>query len=114
MRRLVFVSAATGKNVDKLYSTLELVAKERRKRIGTGAMNRFLAKVDFERASVPMNKRVRILYMTQAAVSPPTFILVRRSRGEAALRLSAFPGEPDPRGVRLCRLADLDQDARAE
>ncbi len=38
-------------------------------------MNRFLAKVDFERASVPMNKRVRILYMTQAAVSPPTFIL---------------------------------------
>ncbi len=38
-------------------------------------MNRFLAKVDFERASVPMNKRVRIFYMTQAAVSPPTFIL---------------------------------------
>ena len=38
-------------------------------------MNRFLAKVDFERASVPMAKRVRIFYMTQAAVSPPTFIL---------------------------------------
>ena len=38
-------------------------------------MNRFLAKVDFERASVPMSKRVRIFYMTQAAVSPPTFIL---------------------------------------
>jgi GTPase len=72
---LVFVSAATGKNVPKLYSTLDLVAKERRKRVSTGAMNRFLAKVDFERASVPMNKRVRILYMTQAAVSPPTFIL---------------------------------------
>jgi len=72
---LVFVSAVSGKNVPKLYSTLELVAKERRKRVGTGEMNRFLAKVDFERASVPMNKRVRILYMTQAAVSPPTFIL---------------------------------------
>jgi len=72
---LVFVSAATGKNVPKLYTTLDLVAKERRKRVTTGAMNRFLAKVDFERASVPMNKRVRILYMTQAAVSPPTFIL---------------------------------------
>ena len=38
-------------------------------------MNRFLAHVDFERASVPVAKRVRILYMTQAAVSPPTFIL---------------------------------------
>ena len=72
---IVFVSASTGKNVPKLYTTLDLVAKERRKRVGTGEMNRFLAKVDFERASVPMNKRVRILYMTQAAVSPPTFIL---------------------------------------
>jgi len=72
---LVFVSAATGKNVPKMYSTLELVAKERRKRVSTGAMNRFLAKVDFERASVPMNKRVRILYMTQGAVSPPTFVI---------------------------------------
>ena len=38
-------------------------------------MNRFLSRVDFERASVPMSKRVKILYMTQAAVSPPTFIL---------------------------------------
>jgi GTP-binding protein len=72
---LVFVSATTGKNVPKLFSTLELVAAERRKRIGTGEMNRFLAHVDFERASVPVAKRVRILYMTQAAVSPPTFIL---------------------------------------
>src|SRR5271157_1102798 len=72
---IVLVSASTGKGLNKLYSTLELVAKERRKRIGTGAMNRFLAKVDFERASVPMSKRVRIFYMTQAAVSPPTFIL---------------------------------------
>jgi GTP-binding protein len=72
---IVFVSATTGKNVPKLFSTLELVAAERRKRIGTGEMNRFLAHVDFERASVPVGKRVRILYMTQAAVSPPTFIL---------------------------------------
>jgi GTP-binding protein len=72
---IVFVSATTGRNVPKLFSTLELVANERRKRIGTGEMNRFLAHVDFERASVPVAKRVRILYMTQAAVSPPTFIL---------------------------------------
>jgi GTP-binding protein len=38
-------------------------------------MNRFLADVDFQRASVPMNRRVRIYYMTQAAVAPPTFVL---------------------------------------
>ncbi len=72
---VVFVSASTGQNVDKLYSTLELVARERRKRIGTGEMNRFLSHVDFERASVPMSKRVKIFYMTQSNVAPPTFIL---------------------------------------
>jgi GTP-binding protein len=72
---VLFVSATTGRNLDKVFSTLELVARERRKRVGTGEMNRFLSKVDFERASVPMAKRVKILYMTQAGVSPPTFIL---------------------------------------
>ena len=72
---VVFVSATTGKNLDKLFSTLELVARERRKRIGTGEMNRFLSHIDFERASVPVAKRVKIYYLTQAAVAPPTFIL---------------------------------------
>lgn len=72
---IVFVSATTGQNLDKLFSTLDLVARERRKRIGTGEMNRFLSRIDFERASVPIAKRVKIYYMTQAAVSPPTFIL---------------------------------------
>jgi GTP-binding protein len=72
---VVFVSATTGKGIGKLFSTLELVSRERRKRIGTGAMNRFLSRVDFERASVPMSKRVKIYYLTQAAVAPPTFIL---------------------------------------
>jgi GTP-binding protein len=72
---VVFVSAATGQNVERLYSTLDLVSRERRKRIGTGEMNRFLGRIDFERASVPISKRVKIFYMTQAAVAPPTFIL---------------------------------------
>ena len=72
---VVFVSASTGQNIAKLYSTLELVARERRKRIGTGEMNRFLSHVDFERASVPVSKRVKIFYMTQSNVEPPTFIL---------------------------------------
>jgi GTPase len=31
--------------------------------------------LDFDRASVPASKRVKILYMTQAAVAPPTFVL---------------------------------------
>jgi GTP-binding protein len=72
---VLFISAATGKNVDKIFPLVEEVAAERRKRIGTGEMNRFLKTVDFERASVPMSQRVRILYMTQSNVAPPTFIL---------------------------------------
>ena len=38
-------------------------------------MNRFIERVDFERASVPVRQRVKILYMTQASVAPPTFVL---------------------------------------
>ncbi|HWR36488.1 MAG TPA: ribosome biogenesis GTPase Der [Clostridia bacterium] len=72
---IIFISAATGKNVDKVFSKLELVAAERRKRISTGEMNRFLRKIDFERASVPAKNRVKVYYMTQSNVSPPTFIL---------------------------------------
>jgi GTPase len=72
---VIFVSAVTGKGVDKILPTIELVASERRKRISTSEMNRFLKHVDFERASVPMSKRVRIYYLTQADTSPPTFIL---------------------------------------
>ncbi|MBZ5666739.1 MAG: ribosome biogenesis GTPase Der [Acidobacteriia bacterium] len=72
---VVFLSAHTGKGTEKILPLIEKVAAERRKRITTGEMNRFLRTVDFERASVPMSKRVRILYMTQAGVAPPTFVL---------------------------------------
>lgn len=72
---LVFISASEGKGVHRLLEAVERVAAERRKRVTTGQMNRFLEKVDFERATVPMNKRIRIFYMTQAGVAPPTFIL---------------------------------------
>jgi GTP-binding protein len=71
----LFISASTGKNIDKIFPLLQEVASERRKRITTGEMNRFLKTVDFDRAPVPMRQRVRILYLTQASVAPPTFIL---------------------------------------
>jgi GTP-binding protein len=72
---VLFVSAVKGSGTEKIFPTLEEVASERRKRIGTAEMNRFLKYVDFERASVPMRQRVKIYYMTQAAVAPPTFVL---------------------------------------
>jgi GTP-binding protein len=72
---IVFISAHTGKGTERIFPLLEQVAIERRKRISTAAMNRFIESVDFERASVPMRSRVKILYMTQASVAPPTFVL---------------------------------------
>jgi GTP-binding protein len=72
---VLFISAASGVGTDKIWPVLERVASERRKRITTGEMNRFLKHVDFDRASVPVRARVKIYYLTQAAVSPPTFIL---------------------------------------
>ena len=82
---VIFVSAleATGKAskeasrkvMARLLNETKAIALERRKRVTTGQMNRFLDKVDFQRATVPMSKRIRIFYMTQAAVAPPTFIL---------------------------------------
>ena len=72
---VVFISAQTGKGTEKIFPLLEEVAAERQKRISTSEMNRFLERVDFDRASVPMRQRVKILYLTQAAVAPPTFVL---------------------------------------
>lgn len=72
---VLFISAAKGKGIDKIFRALEEVADERRKRITTGEMNRFLKHVDFDRASVPVRQRVKILYLTQASVAPPTFVL---------------------------------------
>ena len=72
---VVFISAKSGKGTEKILPLLEQVATERRKRVPTSAMNRFIETVDFERASVPMRSRVKILYMTQASVAPPTFVL---------------------------------------
>lgn len=76
---VIFLSARDAQPGDKtmgrLLREVKSVAAERRKRVSTGQMNRFLDKIDFQRAPVPMAKRVRIFYMTQAAVAPPTFVL---------------------------------------
>jgi GTP-binding protein len=77
---VIFLSALEGtgpegKGMRRVLSAVKAVAAERRKRISTGQMNRFLERIDFQRAPVPMAKRVRIFYMTQAAVAPPTFVL---------------------------------------
>ncbi|WP_109487456.1 ribosome biogenesis GTPase Der [Occallatibacter savannae] len=72
---VLFLSAKEGKGMKSVLREVKKLAAERRKRVTTGQMNRFLDKIDFQRAPVPMAKRIRIFYMTQAAVAPPTFVL---------------------------------------
>ena len=72
---VIFLSALEGTGLGRVLREVKAVAAERRKRVTTGQMNRFLDTIDFQRAPVPMSKRVRIFYMTQAAVAPPTFVL---------------------------------------
>ncbi len=86
---VLFISAASGKNVDRVFATVQRVAQERRKRISTGEMNRFLKSVDFERASSP-GYGVRIQYLTQVAVAPPTFIAFTNRGGKLHFSYQRF------------------------
>ena len=86
---VLFISAASGKNVDRVFATVQRVAQERRKRISTGEMNRFLKHVDFERASSP-GYGIRIQYLTQASVSPPTFVVFTNRPGKLHFSYQRF------------------------
>jgi GTP-binding protein len=86
---VLFISAASGKNVDRVFASVQRVAQERRKRISTGEMNRFLRSVDFERASSP-GYGIRIQYLTQASVSPPTFVVFTNRPGKLHFSYQRF------------------------
>ncbi|HET9626897.1 MAG TPA: ribosome biogenesis GTPase Der [Kofleriaceae bacterium] len=70
------ISAARGDGVDKLLDLVDSVAREHRKRIKTAQLNRFFAEV-IEEMPPPLHhgRAVRIHYLTQATVRPPTFVL---------------------------------------
>jgi GTP-binding protein len=72
---IVFVSAMTGERTEKLFDLINRVADARRRRISTGALNRWLSEVDLDRGTSPAARKVKIFYVTQAGASPPTFIL---------------------------------------
>ncbi|MGH9543311.1 MAG: ribosome biogenesis GTPase Der [Terriglobales bacterium] len=72
---MVFISAAEGSGLGQLYAAIGQVLAERRRRVATAELNRFLATVDFDRARVPQAHRLKIYYMTQAHAAPPTFVL---------------------------------------
>ena len=72
---ILFVSAATGQRVDKLFEMINDVYEQNNKRIPTGQLNSILAEAT-ARVQPPTDKgrRLKIYYMTQAGVCPPTFV----------------------------------------
>ncbi|MGA8405776.1 MAG: ribosome biogenesis GTPase Der [Candidatus Acidiferrales bacterium] len=72
---VVFLSAKTGENIDRLYKLIDRVVEDRRKRISTGELNRWLASVDLDKGTSPASREVKIFYITQATTAPPTFVL---------------------------------------
>ncbi len=73
---VAFVSALTGQRVDKLYPMINEIHANANRRITTGLLNDFLSEVT-SRVQPPSDKgrRLRIYYMTQTGVCPPTFVL---------------------------------------
>lgn len=72
---IVFISAKTGQRIDRLFEAVNGAAKANAVRIPTGRLNEALAQAT-ERVQPPTDKgrRLKIYYMTQASVRPPTFV----------------------------------------
>lgn len=76
---VVAISAKTGLRVNRVLELAVDVWAERRRRVGTGELNRILTAAS-ERQQPPMvkGKRPKIFYATQAAMAPPTFVFFAR------------------------------------
>jgi GTP-binding protein len=73
---IVFASAQTGQRVERILHEARRVAEERFRRIPTGELNRLVT--DAVRAHPPAhvrNRQPKILYATQVAIGPPTFVM---------------------------------------
>ena len=73
---ILFISAKTGQRVDKIFEMAKYVANQNAMRISTGMLNDVINDAT-SRVQPPSDKgkRLKILYITQASVKPPTFII---------------------------------------
>ena len=73
---ILFASALTGRNTDKLFSLVKTTSEHLKQRITTGQLNKFVERA-LQAYSPPMiqGKRLRIYYLTQVKTNPPHFIL---------------------------------------
>ena len=72
----VFVSAQTGQRLNKLYDLIDMVREPQTMRIQTGVLNEIMTEaVALQQPPSDKGKRLKLYYMTQVAVKPPTFVV---------------------------------------
>ena len=79
---ILFISALTGQRVGKVLDRVEDVSAQARKRIPTGQLNRYFGKwVEEFPPPLRRNRIVKMNYITQVSVSPPTFVIYTNIQG---------------------------------
>ncbi len=73
---VLFISAQTGQRLPKLFEHIDVVIENQNMRIATGVINEILMEaVAMQQPPSDKGKRLKIFYMTQVAVKPPTFVV---------------------------------------
>ena len=73
---ILFISAETGQRLNRLYDTIDIVSENHSMRVATGVLNEIMAEaVAMQQPPTDKGKRLRLYYITQAAVRPPTFVI---------------------------------------
>lgn len=73
---IVFISALSGQRINKLFDLIDMVIENHSLRIQTGVLNEILSEaVALNQPPTDKGKRLKIFYMTQVSVKPPTFVI---------------------------------------
>ena len=73
---ILFISAVTGQRLPKLFETIDMVSENHAMRVATGVLNEIMAEaVAMQQPPSDKGKRLRLYYITQVSVKPPTFVI---------------------------------------
>ena len=73
---ILFISAKTGQRLGKLYETIDAVIENTTLRVSTGVLNEIMSEaVAMQQPPSDKGKRLRLYYITQVSVKPPTFVI---------------------------------------
>lgn len=73
---LLFISAQTGQRLPKLFETIDAVIENHSLRIATGVLNEIMSEaVAMQQPPSDKGKRLKLYYITQVSVKPPTFVI---------------------------------------